>query len=464
MMPWALQSMRVVQNADAGSPGGHVGPAVVSIGADGRIEAVGSRPLDDRPLRNVGNWVVSPGLVDCHVHVNEPGRTEWEGYETATRAAAAGGVTSVVDMPLNCIPVTTTGPALATKLSACRGKCFVDMGFWGGVVPGNAADLGPLAHGGVLGCKAFMVHSGIDEFPNATRDDLARAMPILRDAGLPLLAHAELDLGALPSSSDPRTYRSYLESRPSAWEDAAIGMLIELSRQTGCHVHVVHLSAASSLPALRAAKAEGLPITVETCPHYLCLEAESIADGATLFKCAPPIRERNNQAELWRGLLDGTIDFVITDHSPCTPQLKELERGHFHDAWGGIASLQLGLSTIWTHAAPRGASLVDLARWMSTNPAHFAGVGSRKGRIASGYDADLVIWDPDEAFTLLEGQLFFKHRVSPYLGMRLRGKVQRTLLRGVEIYDGQGHPAGPVGELLLGRDRPLGRALVARND
>ncbi|HTV17759.1 MAG TPA: amidohydrolase family protein, partial [Polyangiaceae bacterium] len=280
MKPWALRSTRVVhavvepsldgRSAGAGTAAGHVGPAVVSIDADGRIQAVSAEPLDDRPLRDVGDWVVSPGLVDCHVHVNEPGRTEWEGYETATRAAAAGGVTSVVDMPLNCIPVTTTGPALAEKLAACRGKCFVDMGFWGGVVPGNAGELAALARGGVLGCKAFMVHSGIDEFPNATRDDLAQAMPRLRDAGLPLLAHAELDLGAKADAGDPRTYRGYLESRPSAWEDAAIQMLIELCRTTGCHVHVVHLSAASSLPALRAAKAEGLPISVETCPHYLC--------------------------------------------------------------------------------------------------------------------------------------------------------------------------------------------------
>jgi allantoinase len=457
MIPWALQSTRVVQNAEAGSPGGDVGPAVVSIGADGRIEAVGPSPIDNRLVRDVGHLVVSPGLVDCHVHVNEPGRTEWEGYETATRAAAAGGVTSVVDMPLNCIPVTTTGPALAAKLDACRGKCFVDMGFWGGVVPGNAAELGPLASGGVLGCKAFMVHSGIDEFPNATREDLARAMPLLRAAGLPLLAHAELDLGANVSTTDPRTYRGYLESRPTAWEDAAIQLLIELCRQTGCHVHVVHLSAASSLPALRAAKAEGLPISVETCPHYLCLEAESIPDGATLFKCAPPIREHDNKEELWRGLFEGVIDFVITDHSPCTPQLKQLERGHFHDAWGGIASLQLGLSTLWTHAEPRGASLVDLARWMSTNPARFAGLSRKKGRIAPGYDADIVIWDPEKSYTLHEEQLFFKHRVSPYLGMRLKGRVQRTLLRGMEVYDGQAHPGGPVGELLLGRDAALGR-------
>jgi allantoinase len=330
------------------------------------------------------------------------------------------------------------------------------MGFWGGVVPGNAAELGPLAAGGVLGCKAFLVHSGIDEFPNATREDLARAMPLLRAAGLPLLAHAELDLGASPSTLDPRLYQAYLESRPPEWEDAAIAMLIELCRETGCHVHVVHLSAASSLPALRQAKAEGLPITVETCPHYLCLEAESIPDGATLFKCAPPIRGHENREALWRGLLDGVIDFVITDHSPCTPQLKQLERGHFHDAWGGIASLSLGLSTLWTHARPRGATPLDLARWTSKNPASFAGLGSRKGRIAPGYDADLVIWDPDAAFTLQEAQLFFRHRVSPYLGMRLEGKVSRTLLRGVEVFDGQGHPAGPVGQLLLGRDARLG--------
>jgi len=456
MRPWALRSTRVVQNGGDGAASGQVGPAVVSIDASGRIEAVGPGPLDDRPLRDVGSRVVSPGLVDCHVHVNEPGRTEWEGYETATRAAAAGGVTSVVDMPLNCIPVTTTGGALAEKLAACRGQCFVDMGFWGGVVPGNAGELGALARGGVLGCKAFMVHSGIDEFPNATRDDLALAMPLLREAGLPLLAHAELDLGAEAVSGDPRTYRGYLESRPSAWEDAAIATLIELCRETRCHVHVVHLSAASSLPALRAAKAEGLPISVETCPHYLCLEAESIPDGATLFKCAPPIRDRDNQEKLWGGLLDGTIDFVITDHSPCTPHLKQLERGHFHDAWGGIASLQLGLSTIWTHAAPRGATLLDLARWMSAHPARFAGLGSRKGRIAAGYDADLVIWDPDEAFTLAPEQLFFKHRVSPYLGMRLKGKVHGTVLRGIEVFDGRGHPAGAVGELLLGRDAALG--------
>ena len=456
MHPWAVSSQRVVF-AD-----GSVGPAVIAIGGDGRIESVGPRAPSDYPTQDLGALVVSPGLVDCHVHVNEPGRTDWEGYETATRAAAAGGVTTVVDMPLNCIPVTTTAEALAIKLEACRGKCFVDMGFWGGVVPGNAAQLDLLADGGVLGCKAFLVHSGIDEFPNATREDLARAMPVLRDAGLPLLAHAELDLGAIISCDDPRAYRGYLESRPTEWEDAAIDMLIELSRETGCHVHIVHLSAATSLPSLRAAKAEGLPISVETCPHYLCLEAEAIPDGATLYKCAPPIRGHENREALWEGLFDGVIDFVITDHSPCTPHLKLLDRGDFHDAWGGIASLQLGLSTLWTHARERGATLADLARWTSTAPARFAGVGNRKGRIAPGYDADLVIWDPDEAFTLREDQLFFKHRVSPYLGMHLRGRVHQTLLRGIEIYADGAHPAGPVGKLLLGRELALGREGAGR--
>jgi allantoinase len=409
-------------------------------------------------VRDVGALAVSPGLVDCHVHVNEPGRTEWEGYATATRAAAAGGVTSLVDMPLNCLPVTTTAAALAHKLRACQQQCWVDVGFWGGVVPGNASDLAALAQAGVLGCKAFLVHSGIDEFPNAREPDLRAAMPILRQHGIPLLAHAELDLGApQPAEADPRAYRSYLASRPTGWEDAAIALLIRLARETGCHVHIVHLSAASSLPQLRAAKAEGLPITVETCPHYLCLEAESIPDGATEYKCAPPIREHANREALWRGLFEGVIDFVITDHSPCTPQLKQRERGHFHDAWGGIASLQLGLPTIWTHARERGASLQDLARWTSAQPARFAGLDKRKGSLEPGRDADLVVWDPEASFEVRPERLFFKHRISPYLGMQLQGVVKHTFLRGIEIFDGARdiHPTGPLGEALLGRDTPL---------
>jgi allantoinase len=449
MKPWALRSTRIVL-AD-GLLSGHIW-----IDARGRIERVtADAPPEGVPVRDVLDLAVSPGIVDCHVHVNEPGRTDWEGYATATQAAAAGGVTSLVDMPLNCLPVTTTAAAFAHKLRACQQQCWVDVGFWGGVVPGNASELAALAQAGVLGCKAFLVHSGIDEFPNASELDLRIAMPLLRKHGIPLLAHAELDLGADASDADPRAYTGYLASRPSAWEDAAIALLIRLARETGCHVHIVHLSAASSLPQLKAAKAEGLPITVETCPHYLCLEAESIPDGATEYKCAPPIREHENREALWRGLLEGVIDFVITDHSPCTPQLKQRERGHFHDAWGGIASLQLGLATLWTHARERGASLCDLARWTSTQPARFAGLTRRKGQLAPGHDADFVVWDPDARFTVQAEQLFFKHRISPYLGMALYGTVRHTFLRGIEIFDGKIHPTGALGEPLLGRDAPL---------
>ncbi len=362
------------------------------FGADGRIEAVvrtggGNADayvdVDVDGVLDVGELVVSPGIVDCHVHINEPGRTDWEGFTTATRAAAAGGVTTLVDMPLNCLPVTTTRAALETKLAATAGQLCVDVGFWGGVIPGNARDLAGLARAGALGCKAFLVHSGIDEFPNATEADLRQAMPVLRALGLPLLAHAELDLGGVTPevarAGDPRAYRAYLASRPPAWEDQAIRLLVALCRETGCAVHVVHLSSASSLPTLRAAKAEGLPITVETCPHYLCLEAETIPDGATHFKCAPPIREHANREALWGALADGTIDLVISDHSPCTPALKLPERGDFQNAWGGIASLQLGLPAVWTEARRRGHGLHELATWMSARPAALAGLGARKG-------------------------------------------------------------------------------------
>jgi allantoinase len=340
---------------------------------------------------------------------------------------------------------------LQAKLAASHGKCFVDVGFWGGVIPGNAKGLGELSEGGVLGCKAFLVHSGIDEFPNSTEADLREAMPILREAGLPLLAHAELDLGAEIVNQDPRAYRRYLESRPPAWEDEAIALLVKLCRETRCPVHIVHLSSAASVPTLRAAKAEGLPITVETCPHYLCLEAEAIPDGATLYKCAPPIREHANREGLWRALFEGVIDFVITDHSPCVPALKLTERGDFEAAWGGIASLQLGLPAVWTEAQRRGADLPSLFRWLSAAPAQFAGLSARKGRIAPGWDADLLIWDPSAAIHVEAEGLFFRHKVSPYLGQELQGRVHHTLLRGQSVYDGAVHPAGPVGKHLLRR-------------
>ena len=439
-----LKSRRVVQPH-------RVAPGIVLI-RDGIIEDVVDEAPPGVEVTDLGALAVSPGIVDGHVHMNEPGRTEWEGFETATRAAAAGGVTTVVDMPLNSVPVTTTRAALDAKLAASDGRCFVDVGFWGGVVPGNTHDLAALAEGGVLGCKAFLVHSGIDEFPNATEADLRAAMPVLREVGLPLLAHAELDLGAAPDDDDPHRYARYLRSRPAAWEDAAVELLIRLARETGCAVHVVHLSSSSALPQIERAKDEGLPITVETCPHYLCLEAESIPDGATQFKCAPPIRERANREALWRGLARGVIDLVVTDHSPCTPALKEKGHGDFREAWGGIASLQLGLPTVWTEARRRGHGVADVATWMSARPAALAGLGQRKGRIAPGFDADLVIWDPEAEIAVDAAHLFFRHKISPYLGRRLFGRVDRTVLRGQVVYDGASHSAVPVGAPLLGRD------------
>ena len=448
---WGLRSRRIV------GPDGRVRPGTVLI-EEGRIRALVSRPATatvppDIPVEDLGTRVIAPGLVDAHVHVDEPGRTEWEGFASATRAAAAGGVTTLVDMPLNCLPVTTTRAALEEKRRVATGQLHVDVGFWGGVIPGNAGDLAELAAGGALGCKAFLIHPGIEEFPNASEADLRAAMPVLRDAGLPLLVHAELDIGGAPAPGhDRRAYSDYLRSRPAAWEDAAIALLIRLARETGCAVHVVHLSSAASLEQIARAKADGLSFTAETCPHYLCFEAESVPDGATEFKCAPPIRDHQNREALWRGLKDGVIDLVVSDHNPCAPALRGRERGDFQEAWGGIGSLQLGLPAFWTEASRRGHSLGEVSAWMSARPAALAGLGRRKGQIAPGFDADLVVWDPEAEISVEPEQLHVRHKVSPYLGRRLLGRIEATFLRGRLAYDGSGHPAGPVGGPILGRD------------
>jgi allantoinase len=435
-----------------------VRPDGVSAGtvliAGERIEAVVPERLVLPDVLDVGDLVVAPGLVDSHVHANDPGR-DWEGFDTATRAAAAGGVTTIVDMPLNSSPVTTSMAAFSAKMAATVGRCAVDVGLWAGVVPGNAAALVALERAGVLGGKAFLVPSGIDEFPPVGEHVLREAMPVLRDHGLPLLAHAELDLGPARHASppaDPRVYAAYLASRPRAWEDAAIALLIALCRETRCPVHIVHLASASALPMIRRAREDGLPLTVETCPHYLCLDAEAIADGATAFKCAPPIRDRENREALWAALFDGTIDAIVSDHSPCPPAMKAADGGDFLAAWGGIASLQHGLPIVWTEAARRGARLEQLSAWMSAAPARLAGRHRSKGRLSPGYDADLVVWDPDAPFTVAADDLYYRHRISPYVGATVRGRVHRTFVRGHEVYDGRGHPAGPIGRVLLHRE------------
>lgn len=442
-----LRSRRVV------TPTG-VGDYAVWV-ANGKISAV-TPPAEipeDFPVEDFEDLVLMPGLVDCHVHINEPGRTEWEGFVTASKAAAAGGVTTLVDMPLNCIPVTTSLAAFQEKLAAVEGKLWVDCGFYGGVIPGNYAELEPLIEAGVLGFKAFLIHSGIDDFPNVTSEDLQTAMPVLARVGVPLLVHAELDCGQAgqPASSlDVSQYPTYLASRPAVWETDAIGMMIDLCKETGCRVHIVHLSAAEALPLIEKARGEGLPLSVETCPHYLSLHAEAVPAGNTCYKCAPPIRGNENQQQLWQGLKNGLIDFIVSDHSPCTPQLKLLEQGDFMQAWGGISSLQLGLSVIWTEAQNRGFDIADIARWMCHNTAQFCGLGHRKGQITPGYDADFVIWDPQGTYTVTEDLILHQHKLTPYNNLTLQGRVIQTVLRGDTVYNMGLLSPGPLGTPLLG--------------
>jgi len=403
----------------------------------------------DAEVIDLGDQAILPGVVDPHVHINEPGRTDWEGFDTATRAAIAGGLTTLVDMPLNSAPVTTSVANFKVKLEATKGQLHTNVGFWGGVVPGNAAEIEGLIAAGVLGFKAFLTHSGIDDFPNATEDDLRQVMPILARHGLPLLVHCELsEEDDSWKQNDHRSYPNYLASRPKEWEDTAIAMMIRLCGEFRCPVHIVHLSSANSIAPIAAAKAQGLPLTVETGQHYLFFNAEDIADGQTQFKCAPPIREKANNEQLWAALEQGIIDFVATDHSPAPPDLKQMESGDFTTAWGGIASLQLALPVLWTAASKRGASLNDLVRWLSENPAKLIGLSQRKGRIAVGYDADLLVLSPDKTFEVSAEMMHHKHKVSPYICQELRGVVEQTFLKGRQVYQNPQFTQLNQGEIL----------------
>lgn len=440
-----IRSRRVV------TPSG-VRPAAVHF-ENGKILHVGEWTSGGDGL-DVGDLVVMPGLVDSHVHVNEPGRTEWEGYETATKAAAAGGVTTIVDMPLNSIPATTTVDAFDEKIAAANGKCSVDVALWGGVVPGNVNELAPLIKRGVRGFKCFLIHSGVDEFPHVTAADLRTAMPELARLDTVLLVHAELEgpietAAASLADHDPRAYDTFLRSRPREAEDAAIALMIDLCRETGARVHIVHHSSADSLDLLRAARSEGLPITVETCPHYLTFAAEDIADGDTYFKCCPPVRERENREKLWDAVADGTIDMIVSDHSPCTPQLKKRETGDFMDAWGGISALQFSLPVMWTNFKARGFGLSDLVRLMSEAPAKLAWLENRKGKLAEGFDADIVIWDPDAMFTVNAELVYHRHKLTPYAGMELYGNVKTTYVGSKEVYTKSGFANTITGKLIV---------------
>ena len=443
---FVVRSRRVV------TPDG-VRDAAIAV-RDGRIEFVGAieeimeglRAFPDT-LVDFSDRVVLPGAVDVHVHVNEPGRSEWEGFATATAAAAAGGVTTLVDMPLNSSPVTTSEASLREKKESARHNCRVDVGFHGGLVPESVDRMAELSASGVLGVKTFLCDSGLDEFPATGADDLRTAMASLAAEGLPLLAHAELD-EHVRTVHEPSRYASYLASRPRECEHAAIRTLIETSRETGCRVHIVHLSSADALDDLANARREGVPVSVETCPHYLFFDAGRVDDGDTRLKCAPPIREAENRERLWQGLLDGSIDLVASDHSPCLPEMKHLDSGDFARAWGGIASLGLGLAALWSEGRERGVTLPQLAEWTSAAPAALVGLSDRKGAIAPGRDADLVVWDPDTELAVTEETLRFRHPLSPYVGTTLAGVVERTYLRGHVVFDDGRLTGEPQGEPL----------------
>jgi allantoinase len=421
-MNFVLRGRRVVTPTGVRAASVHV--------ASGRISRVTGwdEAADGVPVMDAGDSLVMPGLVDTHVHVNEPGRTEWEGFETATRAAAAGGITTICDMPLNSIPATTTAPALRAKRAAAQDPAVVTVEFIGGVVPGNTAELEGLRDAGACAFKCFLSPSGVVEFPHVGEADLREAFPVLARLGLPLMVHAE-DPAGLLSGGPAHRYADYLASRPVAAERAAIALLVRLMEWCPTPVHVVHLSSATSLDLVRDARGRGLPLTVETCPHYLTFAAEEIPEGATEYKCAPPIRAGAEREGLWRALLAGEIDLVASDHSPCPPAMKATQ-GDFFSAWGGIASLQLSLAAVWTGARARGAPPERVAEWMSAAPTRLIRAEERKGALAEGLDADIVVWDPDARFVVDPAALLHRHKLTPYAGRELFGVVRATYAGG----------------------------------
>jgi allantoinase len=455
MVDMAIQSERIIMP-------GEIRKGVVLI-KDGKITGIVSElPGGDFPVADIGNKVLMPGVIDPHVHINEPGRTNWEGFDTATKAGIAGGITTLVDMPLNSSPVTTTTKAFDKKINAAKGQLHTNCGFWGGIIPGNEKEIEPLIEKGVLGFKAFLTHSGIDEFPNITEAGLRRAMPLIAKYNLPLLVHCEISDPTCYSPLATREYQNYLASRPKKWEDDAIALMICLCEEFNCRVHIVHLSSADSVEQIVKAKQKSLSadgqgslLSVETAQHYLYFTAEQIKNGQTQFKCAPPIREKENNERLWQALKDGIIDLVATDHSPAPPEMKESGSGNFMKAWGGISSIQFALPVLWTAARKHGCSLNDLSKWLCEKPAGLAGLDRYKGKIAKGYDADLVAWDPEKNFVVTENIILHKHKITPYLGEELYGVVEQTWLKGERVFhDGSFTPGR--GSILSGKKEQNG--------
>ena len=428
MFDIAIKSSRIITSE--GEVDGYV------IIKEGKIEdVINTLGIHDERVVDVADKIIMPGIIDPHVHINEPGRTDWEGFNTATKAALAGGITTLVDMPLNSSPVTISAKAFDEKISVAQKNLHTNCGFWGGVIPGNEHDIAGLIEKGVLGFKAFLTHSGIDEFPNVTEADLRKTMPIIAKHNLPLLVHCEITDNSQLTTDNSRSYANYLASRPRKWENDAIALVIRLCKEYNCRTHIVHLSSSDSIEQTTKAKQKGLPLTVETGQHYLYFNAEEISDGQTQFKCAPPIREKENNDKLWQALKDGVIDFVATDHSPSIPELKELESGDFMKAWGGIASLQFALPVLWTKAKQKDCSLNDIVKWLCENPAKLIGKERSKGKIEKGFDADIIVWDEKRSFTVSEDIIEHKHKITPYLNENLFGVVKQTYLSGEKVFD-----------------------------
>ncbi|NNC49734.1 MAG: allantoinase AllB [Flaviramulus sp.] len=404
------------------------------------------------PFLNYGNLIVMPGIIDSHVHINEPGRANWEGFDTATKAAAIGGITTLIEMPLNASPVTTNVKAFKLKQEASKDKLHVNCGFYGGIIPSNINDIEDLIKAGVFGIKGFLTHSGIDEFPNVSKTDLEATASILKQHNLPLLLHCELNDEHVPDVNNPKSYLDYLHSRPQHWETNAIDLAIDIQKRYDIKVHIVHLSASKGIERIKQRKQETNKLTVETCPHYLYFNAENIPDKSPIFKCAPPIREQSNNDNLWDFLIEDGFNFLASDHSPAPPERKQLESGDFFKAWGGISGLQFTLPIFFTEARKRGLAIEKLITLLTKNPAEFLGLENKKGALKVGFDADITIWDDSEEFTIYEDSIQHKHKATPYLNETVFGKVIHTFVNGVQVVENSKVKTLQQGKLLL-KDR-----------
>jgi allantoinase len=409
----------------------------------------GLKKIDSIPFLDYGNLIVMPGIIDAHVHINEPGRTDWEGFETATKAAALGGVTTLIEMPLNASPVTTTVEAFNIKQKAANGKLHVNCGFYGGIIPTNIEDIEALIKSGVFGIKGFLTHSGIDEFPNVTKEHLEAISPILKKYDIPLLLHCELTDDQVPEVKNPKSYQEYLKSRPQHWETNAIDLALDIQKTYDIKVHIVHLSASEGIERIKKRKQQTNKLTVETCSHYLHFNAEDISDGSPIYKCAPPIREKSNNDLLWQYLLDDGFDFLTSDHSPAPPERKQLESGDFFKAWGGISGLQFTLPILYSEAKKRGLALEKLIPLLMEGPAKFLGLEHQKGKLEKGFDADITIWDDSESFTISEDIIQHRHKATPYMNAVVFGKVIHTFVNGIQVVEDSKLKTLKAGKLLL---------------